>query len=79
MRGRRPRRRLRIRRKRKGETFGSKLKDTALEGAAEFGLKVGVDAGTRVVGHMGGCVVEAVGGAAILVALLAVPAFLLIR
>ena len=74
---RKPRRRLRIRRKRKGETFGSALRDAALDGAGEFSLQVGVDSGTRVIGHLGGCVVEAVGGAAVLVALLTVPAYLL--
>jgi hypothetical protein len=74
----RPRRRLRIRRKRKGETFGSKVKDAA-EAAVEIGLEVAAPSGGQVIGHLGGCVIEAIGGAAVLAALLTVPAYLLIR
>ena len=63
-----PRRRLRIRRKRKGESFASE----ALEAT-------GNAVSHQVVGEFGGCVVEAIGGAAVLLALLAVPAYLLMR
>ena len=64
---RRPRRRLRLRRKRKDESFVSKASDR-------------VDAGdaVEVVGEFGCCLVEAVGSAAILLALLSVPAYLLL-
>jgi hypothetical protein len=74
-----PRRRLRVRRKRKGETFGSKVKDAALEGADEIILHVGAGSEAQVIGHLGGCVIEAIGSAAVLVALLTVPGYLLIR
>ncbi len=63
-----PRRRLRIRRKRKGESF-----------AAEVLEATGNAASHQVVGEFGGCVVEAIGSAAVLIALLTVPAYLLIR
>ena len=65
---RRSRRRLRLRRKRKGESTVSKVSD-------------GVDAGdaVEVVGEFGCCLVEAVGSAAVLAALLTVPAYLLLR
>jgi hypothetical protein len=61
----RPRRRLRIRRRRKDETFVSKAADYVDDGAVE------------VVGHVGCCLVEAVGSVAILAAL-AIPAYLLL-
>jgi hypothetical protein len=64
----RSRRRLRIRRKRKGETFATE----ALEAT-------GNAVSHQVVGEFAGCVVEAIGGAAVLVALLTVPAYLLMR
>jgi hypothetical protein len=67
VRRRRPRRRLRIRRKRKGEEF---LKG-ALEGAGDA-------AANHVIGEFGGCVVEAIGSAAVLLALLTVPAYLML-
>ena len=90
------RRRLRLRRKRKGETFGSRVADAVdivgnanayvpLGDAAEaVGNAVGdldVDLGdaAEVVGHMGCCVVEAVGSLAVLIALLTVPAYLLMH
>ena len=77
------RRRLRLRRKRKGETFASKLSDVgdvkrSDRSTRRFDPLDAVD-GAEVVGHMGCCVVEAIGSAAVLVALLTVPAFLLIR
>ncbi|HYI38786.1 MAG TPA: hypothetical protein VE053_00535 [Allosphingosinicella sp.] len=79
------RRRLRLRRKRKDETFGSRLSDVgevqdSSRSARALDFNVG-DAGpaVEVVGHMGCCVVEAIGSMAALVALLTVPAYLLIR
>jgi hypothetical protein len=69
----RPRRRLRVRRRRKGESFASKAKDAAAD-AAEV-----VELPAEVVGHLGCCVFEAVGSMAVLVALLSVPAYLLLR
>ena len=79
------RRRLRLRRKRKGETF-SKAFDApdildVANGVDAPDLLNAVDSAavTEVVGHMGCCVVEAVGSMAVLVALLTVPAYLLIR
>ena len=79
MTGRRPRRRLRLRRKRKGESFGSSAVDVAPD-AGQIVVDV-VDAATapEVVGHMGCCVVEAVGSVAVLAALLTAPAYLLMR
>ena len=76
------RRRLRLRRKRKGETF-SKLSDAgdvkrSDRSTRRFDPLDAVD-GAEVVGHMGCCVVEAIGSAAVLLALLTVPAYLLIR
>ncbi|HEU0100666.1 MAG TPA: hypothetical protein VFQ67_18045 [Allosphingosinicella sp.] len=76
------RRRLRLRRKRKGETFGSRLADNVdlVEvGNVAGDLDVDIGAATEVVGHMGCCVVEAVGSMAVLLALLTVPAYLLTR
>ncbi len=74
------RRRLRLRRKRKGETFASKLSETG-DVAKPARSARGLDAGdaAEVVGHMGCCVVEAVGSLAVLLALLTVPAYLLMR
>jgi hypothetical protein len=80
------RRRLRLRRKRKGETFASKLLDVGnvadvadvVDAANSFGPLDAADA-VEVVGHMGCCVVEAVGTLAVVLALLMVPAFLLLR
>lgn len=77
------RRRLRLRRKRKGETFASKLSDSgdvAKPAHSARGFDP-VDAGdaVEVVGHMGCCVVEAVGSLAVLAALLTVPAYLMLR
>ena len=80
------RRRLRLRRKRKDESFRSKLSDSGPAGnsspsARRFDASDAGDAAevVEVVGHMGCCVVEAIGSAAVLVALLTVPAFLLMR
>jgi hypothetical protein len=77
------RRRLRLRRKRKGETFAAKLSDAGkVEKSGGPARRFDpIDAGdaVEVVGHMGCCVVEAIGSAAVLVALLTVPAYLLIR
>jgi hypothetical protein len=74
------RRRLRLRRKRKGEIFASKLSETG-EIAKPSRTSSGFGAGdaAEVVGHMGCCVVEAVGSLAVLLALLTVPAYLLMR
>ena len=75
------RRRLRLRRKRKGETFASKLSDVGdARGSARSTHRFDpIDAGdaAEVVGHLGCCVVEAVGSMAVLLALLTVPAYLL--
>jgi hypothetical protein len=71
---------LRLRRKRKGE--GSSTKDLIGPGRADVSTdsKSFVrEAGEEVVLEAGCCVVEAIGSAAVLVALLAVPAYLLIR
>ena len=65
-----PRRRLRIRRKRKGKSVASQIG----EGAAE----VAGEAAVRVVGEYGCLVVESVISASVL-ALLIVPAYLLMR
>ncbi len=80
------RRRLRLRRKRKDESFRSKLSDSApaeksSRSARRFDASDAGDAAevVEVVGHMGCCVVEAIGTAAALVALLMVPAFVLMR
>lgn len=84
MRGSSSRRRLRLRRKRKDETFGSKLSDPG-DVVEARNLGRGGDPwrneelATEVVGHVGCCVVEAVGSMAVLAALLTVPAHLLIR
>ena len=64
MSGRKKRRRLRIRRKRKGE----RLAESVADGVAN-----------QVVAEAGGCVVEAVGSAVALAALLTVPAYFLLR
>ncbi|HEX6376287.1 MAG TPA: hypothetical protein VFZ91_11270 [Allosphingosinicella sp.] len=77
------RRRLRLRRRRKGETFASKLSDLGdvkdpVRSSRSFDPR-DVANGAEVVGHMGCCVVEAIGSAAVLVALLTVPAYLLTR
>jgi hypothetical protein len=80
--GRSSRRRLRLRRKRKGETFGSRLSDVGDIKASGSARRFDpVDAGdaVEIVGHMGCCVVEAVGSMAVLLALLTVPAYFLIR
>ena len=80
MTGWRSRRRLRARRKRKDESFGSKLLDSvdAVE-VAGMAAEAGAEFAPRVVGRLGCCVVEAIGSAAALVALLTVPAFLLMH
>jgi hypothetical protein len=75
------RRRLRLRRKRKDESFGSRLSDPGQisnrDGSApSFDINAG-DA-VEIVGHLGCCVVEALGSAAVLLALLSVPAYLLL-
>jgi hypothetical protein len=78
--GRRSRRRLRVRRKRKDESFGSRLLDSV--DAVEVGgmaAEAGAYYAPQVVGRLGCCVVEAIGSAAVLAALLTVPAYLLIR
>lgn len=74
------RRRLRLRRKRKGEIFASKLSDVG-DVAKPARSTRGLDAGdaVEVVGHMGCCVVEAVGSLAVLLALLTVPAYFMLR
>jgi hypothetical protein len=85
------RRRLRLRRKRKGEIF-SKILDVpdvvdlvdVAGGVDVSGIVDAVDGGAvadvaEVVGHMGCCVVEAVGAMAVLLALLTVPAYLLMN
>ena len=64
-----PRRRLRIRRKRKGKSVASQIGEGAAEAA--------VEAGARVVADYGCLVVESVVSASIL-ALIAVPAYLLL-
>ena len=78
-------RRLRVRRKRKGETF-SKILDApdVVDVASGVDLPDAVDAAdgaavAEVVGHLGCCVVEAVGAMAVVAALLTVPAYLLMR
>jgi hypothetical protein len=74
----RSRRRLRLRRRRKGETFSKVLDTPDVVEVAD--AVAGVEAGdvVEVVGHMGCCVVEAVGGLAVLLALLTVPVYLLL-
>jgi hypothetical protein len=79
------RRRLRLRRKRKGETF-AKILDVPdvvdVAGALDVSDIVNAADGAavaEVVGHMGCCVVEAVGSLAVVFALLLVPAFLLLH
>ena len=67
MRGRKPRRRLRVRRKRKGEDI-----------AKEVLVSAGDVVGDRVIGEFCGCVFEAVVSSAVLLALLTVPAYLLL-
>ena len=81
----RPRRRLRLRRRRKGETF-SKVLDASdvvdlanVVDASDIVSAADGAAVAEVVGHMGCCVVEAVGSLAVLIALLTVPAYLLMR
>ena len=77
----RPRRRLRLRRKRKDESFGSKLSDAGQVANRDGSARsFDIDAGeaVEVVGHLGCCVVEAIGSAAVLLALLTVPAYLLL-
>jgi hypothetical protein len=76
------RRRLRLRRKRKGETFASKLSDVGnvqppprSQGSFDPTDPLVVE----VVGRMGCCVVEAIGSAAVLLALFTVPAYLLMN
>jgi hypothetical protein len=81
--GRSSRRRLRLRRKRKDESFDSKLSDfgTVEKSGGSPRRFDASDAGeaVEVVGHLGCCVIEAIGAAAALVAVLMVPAFLLMR
>ena len=75
----RPRRRLRVRRKRRDQSVASEVRDTAVEVGGEAAINSVAKNSVEVVGEFGGCVVEAVGGAAVLVALLTVPAIFLIR
>ena len=79
MSGRSSRRRLRLRRKRKGETFSKAL--DAPDAVDVVDAVGGVDGTivTEVVGRLGCCVVEAVGSMAVLIALLTVPAYLMLR
>jgi hypothetical protein len=81
VRARGPRRRLRLRRKRKGESFSKAFDapDVVDVADAADGLNVDVGDVTEVVGHMGCCVVEAVGSMAVLLALLTVPAYFLMH
>jgi len=75
------RRRLRLRRKRKGEVFASRLSDRSNAAAKVRDSGRGADVGdvVEVVGEAGGCVLEAVVSASVLLALLSVPAYLLLR
>ena len=76
------RRRLRLRRKRKGETFASKLSDVGevdAPGSSRSRHSLGAADAVDVVGHLGCCVVEAVGSLAVMAALLTVPAYLMLR
>jgi hypothetical protein len=75
----RPRRRLRVRRKRRIKRLASEFRDGAVNAAGNAATEATAENSVEVVGEFGGCVVEAVGGAAVLVALLTVPAILLIR
>lgn len=83
MRGRRPRRRLRIRRKRKGESFGSKSSDVLdprnAADVADDSSSFGRDVAEEVVFQTGYCLFEAVLTAIALFALLSVPAYLLLH
>jgi hypothetical protein len=79
------RRRLRLRRKRKDETF-SKVLDApdaveVADAVGDWDVLSGADGAevVQVVGHMGCCVVEAVGSLAVLLALLTVPAYFMLR
>ena len=76
------RRRLRLRRKRKDETFTSKLSDGGDVKRSDRSTHrfdpLDAAESAEVVGHMGCCVVEAIGSAAVLLALLTVPAYLLL-
>ena len=74
MRGRGPRRRLRIRRKRKGKSIASQL----AEGAGNAAGDAAIEAAGEVVYQTGWCLLEAVVSASVVLALLAVPAYLLI-
>jgi hypothetical protein len=73
------RRRLRFRRKRKIKSIASELRDGAVNAAGDAAIEATANRSVEVVGEFGGCVVETVGSAAVLVALLTVPALLLIR
>ena len=70
MRGKGPRRRLRVRRKRKDESVASQIGEGAAEAAGEVTV--------RVVGEYGCLVLESVISAS-LIALVLVPAYLLMR
>ena len=69
-----PKRRLRIRRKRRGT-----VREPAENAAGEFATEVGGDVAEEVVYQTGWCLLEAVVSASVVLALLTVPAYLLIR
>lgn len=73
------RRRLRLRRKRKGESFGSKLSDTGnVAKPADGSGWVAEEIAAEVVFRSGCCLLEAVVSASVLAALLTVPAYFLL-
>jgi hypothetical protein len=78
------RRRLRLRRKRKDESFASPFSTVRQPAKAERDSSsavadIAAEVGEEVVFRMGCCLVEAIGGAVVLAAFLTVPAYLLIR
>ena len=74
------RRRLRLRRKRKDESFGSRLSDSGDVARASDGAgSVATEVAAEVVFRSGCCLLEVVLSASVLVALLTVPAYLLLH
>jgi hypothetical protein len=73
------RRRLRLRRKRKDGSLSDVLGPRKAADVADDSKSFGREAAEEVVFETGCCVVEAIGSAAVLLALLTVPAYLLMR
>ncbi len=80
MRGQRRRRRLRlrIRRKRKGGSFASQVAEGARNAAGDAAAEAALEGAGEVVYQTGWCLLEAVVSASAVLALLTVPAYLLI-